>query len=188
MDALVAALQGGLGFFYYILVYGIGILAMTLTIVAYQFRRRVTILLCSCAGQIFWILYFFLQGDLASATACALSAVMLAIFSRKEKWRWVTSPVTIAFFLVLMTATSLASFRGWQDIFPVLAGVFGVLASSRATEKRLRQLSIPWCLFWLCNSIVKFYPVALITDFCSTLSAAIALWRYRETKNKKGEK
>ena len=182
MDGIVSALQGALGFFYYILVYGIGIVAMTLSVSAYQFRRRVAIILCACAGQLCWIAYFFLQGDLTSAIACALSAVMLAIFSRKDKWPWATSPAMVAFFLVVMGGFSLASFRTWQDIFPVLAGVFAVLANSRATEKRLRQLAIPWCFFWLCNSIVKLYPVAMITDFFCTASAAISLWRYRNVQ------
>lgn len=181
MDGIVSALQGALGFFYYILVYGVGIVAMTLSIAAYQLRRRVSIILCACAGQLCWVAYFFLQGDLASAIACALSAVMLAVFSRKEQWKWATAPATVVFFLIVMTGFSLSSFRSWQDIFPVIAGVFAVLANCQASEKRLRQLAIPWCFFWLCNSIVKFYPIALITDFCGTLSAAIALFRYRET-------
>ena len=182
MDAIVAALQNGLGFFYYILVYGVGIVAMTLSVSSYQLRRRVAILLCACAGQLCWIAYFFLQGDLTSATACALSAVMLAVFSKKEQWKWATAPVTVAFFLVVMTGFSLASFRSWQDIFPVLAGVFAVVANSRATETRLRQFAIPWCFFWLCNSVVKLYPIAMVTDFFCTLSAALSLWRYREGK------
>ena len=184
MDAIASTLQNSLGFFYYILVYGIGIVAMTLSVSSYQLRRRVAIILCGCAGQLCWIAYFFLQGDLTSAIACALTAVMLAIFSRKEQWKWATAPATILFFLVVMSGFSLLSFRDWRDAFPLLAGVFAVLANSRATEKRLRQLAIPWCFFWLCNSAVKLYPIALITDFACTLSAAISLYRYREARAK----
>ena len=172
-----------LGIFYYILVYGIGILAMTFSVLAFQFKTKVTIILSNFLGQSCWVAYFLLQADFTSAIACALSAIMLGVFSRSGKWKWVMSPVTIAFFIVLISGFSLLSFKGWTDIFPLLAGVFAVIANSRSTEKRLRQFSVLWCLFWLMNSILKMYPVALVNDFFCTASTVIALIRYREKAN-----
>ena len=183
MDGIVSALQSGLGFFYYILVYGIGLLAMSLSVFSYQLRRRESIILCACVGQLAWIAHFFLQGDLASAIACALSAVMLAIFSKKDTWKWACAPATVVFFIVVLSGFSLLSFADWRDIFPLLAGVFAVLSNCQSSEKRLRRLGILWCLFWFCNSLTKGYPIALVTDFCSTLSAVISLYRYREKGN-----
>ena len=180
LTAFADALAGTLGFGYYLLVYGIGIVAMTLSVIAFQFRHRVTIILCNCFGQISWVLYFLLQADLTSAVACGLSAVMLGVFAKKEQWPWATGRISIAFFLVVMSGFSLLSFRVWSDIFPLLAGVFAVLANSRSSEKRLRQLAVLWCVFWLCNSIFKMYPVALINDLFCTASTVIALIRYRD--------
>ena len=168
-----------LGIFYYILVYGVGAIAMSLSISAYQFKHRITIILFNCFGQSCWVLHFLLQGDLTSAIACALSAVMLAIFSRKDKWKWSTSPVSIAIFIIIISGFSLISFKGWKDVFPLLAGVFAVLANSRSSEKHLRQLALFWCLFWLMNSIMKFYPIALANDLLCTISTIVALIRYR---------
>ena len=178
VDGLVNAL--GLG--YYILVYGVGLVAMALSIMAFQFKHRVTIILCSAVGQTCWVAYFLLQGDVTSAVACALSALMLAVFSKKDKWKWSTSPYSIAAFLVVLSGFSLLSFKGWTDIFPLLAGVFAVIANSRASEKRLRQFSVFWCLFWLLNSAFKMYPVALANDLLCTVSTIVALIRYREKK------
>jgi hypothetical protein len=169
-----------LGFVYYILVYGVGVIAMTLSVIAFQFKRRVTIILCNFLGQTTWILYFLLQGDLTSAIACALSAIMLAVFSKKDKWKWATGKISMAVFIVLLCGFSLLSFKVWSDIFPLLAGVFAVLANSRSTEKRLRQLSVFWCLFWLLNSTFKFYPVAFVNDLFCTVSTVVALIRYRD--------
>ena len=189
MTALVEALANTMGFGYYLLVYGIGVLAMTLSVIAFQFRRRVTIILCNCLGQISWVLYFLLQTDVTSAVACGLSAVMLGVFSKKDQWKWATGKISIALFLVLMSGFSLLSFRTWSDIFPLLAGVFAVIANSRSTEKRLRQFAVLWCVFWLCNSAFKMYPVALINDLFCTASTVIALIRYRDRgKERKGEK
>ena len=184
VDGFAAAL----GIWYYILVYGVGAVAMALSISAFQFKHRVTIILSNFFGQSCWVVYFLLQGDVTSAIACALSAIMLAVFAKKDKWSWATSPAVIGGFIALICGFSLVSFAGWSDIFPLLAGVFAVLANSRSSEKRLRQLGLLWCLFWLLNSTFKMYPVAFANDLLCTISTIVALIRYREKKGKKNEK
>lgn len=184
MDGMVSALQNGLGFFYYILVYGIGALAMFFSISAYQFRRRVTILLFILFGQLSWVAYFFLQGDLTSAIACGLTALILAVFTKKDKWPWATKPLTVAAFALIVALFSLLSYRTWTDIFPLLAGVFTVLSGSRENEKNLRILALFYCVLWTCNSIAKFYPVALANDLFCTVSTIVALVRFRQKKEK----
>ena len=178
VDGIVAAL----GKSYSIFVYGTGIIAMLLSIVAFQFKHRATIILSNFLGQTCWVVHFLLQGDLTSAIACALSAIMLAVFSQKERRKWVASPLCIVFFVVLISGFSLLSFKVWSDIFPLLAGGFAVIANSRSDEKRLRQISFFWCLFWLLNSIFKMYPVAFANDLLCTVSTVVALIRYREKK------
>lgn len=179
LSVLVDRLISSMGIGYYILVYGIGVLAMTFSVIAFQFKKRATIILSNFSGQTCWVVYFLLQNDLMSAIACGLSAVMLAIFSKKEQWKWATGPVCVVFFILLFLGFSLFSFQVWSDIFPLLAGVFAVIANSRATEKRLRQFSVFWCLFWLLNSAFKAYPVAFVNDFLCTGSTIVALIRYR---------
>ena len=167
-----------------LIVAALGVLAMALSIIAFQFKHRVTIILSNFLGQTCWVLYFLLQNDVTSAVACALSAVMLADFAQKDKWKWAVSPFTIGLFIVLMSGFSLLSFATWSDIFPLLAGVFAVIANSRSSEKRLRQFSLVWCLLWLLNSAFKMYAVAFANDFLCTVSTIVALIRYREKKNK----
>jgi hypothetical protein len=88
-------------------------------------------------------------------------------------------------FIALLSGFSLLSFKVWSDIFPLLAGVFAVIANSRTTEKRLRQFSIFWCVFWLLNSSFKMYPVALVNDLFCTISNIVSLIRYRDKSKKK---
>lgn len=168
-----------LGIIYYILVYGVGILAMIFSVIAFQFKYRITIILTNFLGQTCWVVYFLLQGDLMSAIICGLSAVMLALFSKKDKWTWTTSPISIALFIALFSAISLFSFHVWSDIFPLLAGIFTVIANSRTKERRLRQFSVLWCLSWLLNSAFKMYPVAFVNDLLCTVSTVVSLIRYK---------
>ena len=181
----VEGLVNALGTGYYILVYAIGVIAMALSVIAFQFKRRATIIIGNFLGQSSWVVYFLLQGDTASAIVCALSAVMLAIFSKKDEWRFATSPAVIVLFMLLFSAFSILTFSTWSDLFPLSAGIFAVIANSRASERRIRQFSVFWCLSWLLNSIFKFYPVAFLNDLFCTVSTVVALFRYREKKGKK---
>lgn len=183
LSFFVTNLMQSMGIGYYILVYGIGVLAMGLSVIAFQFKKRVTIILSNFFGQSCWVAYFLLQADLMSAIACGLSAVMLALFSKKEKWPWATGIVSITLFILIFSGFSLLSFQTWSDVFPLLAGVFAVIANSRATEKRLRQFAVLWCFFWLLNSAFKMYPVAFLNDLLCTISAIVSLIRYRDQKS-----
>lgn len=180
MEQFAAALHENLGAFYYILVYGVGLIAMILSISAFQLKHKVAIILCNFLAQSSWVIYFLLQGDLMSAISCGLSATMLAVFSRQEKWGWVKHPLCIAFFISLFAVFSVCSFSVWSDVFPLMAGIFAVIANSRSTEKRLRQFSILWCGSWMMNSICKMYPVALANDLFCMISTIVALIRYRD--------
>lgn len=182
MDLIVQSLMESLGVFYYILVYGVGILAMVLSMIAFQFKHRVTIILCTLFGQSCWVLYFLLQGDVTSAISCGLTAAMLFVFSKSEQWKWATHPISLIFFFALLSGSSLLSFKNWTDIFPILGGGFNVIANSRKSEKRLRQFAALSCVSWLSNSILKMYPVALISDALCTVSTIVGLIRYREKK------
>ena len=178
----VEEFAGALGVGYYVLVYGVGIIAMTLSVIAFQFKRRVTIIISNFLGQTCWVAYFLLQGDLTSAIACALSAIMLAVFAKQDKWSWVKSPICVATFIVVLSGFSIVTFRVWSDVFPLLAGVFAVIANSRTNETKLRWYSILWCGFWLLNSAFKLYPVAFANDLFCTISTIVGLIRYREKK------
>ena len=143
------------------------------------------IVLCSCLGQTSWVIYFLLQADLVSAIACGISAIILAVFTKQGEWRWVKSYFFILTCILLISGFSIWSFAVWSDIFPLLAGVFAVIANSRSDEKHLRQFSLLWCGCWLLNSIFKMYPVALANDLFCTISTVVALIRYRKRDGSK---
>lgn len=164
-------------------IYAVGILAMLLSVIAYQFKYRVTIIVVNFSGQACWVLYFLLQRDFTSAVSCAITVAVMVAYSMKDKWRWVSNKLCHITFTVLVVGFSVLTFATWIDVFPLLAGVFAVIANSRTSEKRLRQFSFIWCALWLVNSILKMYPVALVNDVLCTGSTLVSLIRYRERDN-----
>ena len=170
------------------LIYAVGVLAMVLSVIAYQFKYRVTIIVVNFSGQSCWVLYFLLQSDYASAISCALTVIVMVIYSMKDKWVWAMKKSCILSLIAVVVGFSLFTFASWKDIFPLLAGVFAVLASSRPDEKSLRQFSAIWCALWLVNSILKAYPVAFVNDMLCTGSTIVSLIRYREKGSSEVEK
>ena len=153
---------------------------MVLSVIAYQFKYRFTIIVVNFSGQSCWVVYFLLQSDFASALSCALTVIVMVIYSMKDKWTWAMSRVCIVSLAAVIVGFSLFTFASWKDIFPLLAGVFAVIASSRPDEKSLRQFSAIWCALWLVNSILKAYPVAFVNDMLCTTSTIVSLIRYRD--------
>lgn len=183
MIGALSSFSGGVGLT--VLIYAVGILAMVLSVMAYQFKYRVTIIVVNFSGQACWVLYFLLQSDFTSAISCALTVTVMAVYSMKGRWKWVSNRLVAVAFTASVVGFSVWTFAGWRDIFPLLAGVFAVIANSRSDEKSLRQFSAIWCALWLANSIVKVYPVALVNDVLCTGSTIVSLIRYRD---KEGER
>ena len=178
VDALIETL----GKFYYVLVYGIGIIAVCLSVSAYQFKHRTSIVVCSSLGQTCWVIYFVLQGDLVSAVVCGFSAIILALLSKKDRWKWTAHPAMLALYISVFVVFSLLTFRVWNDIFPLIAGIFMVIANSRSSEKKLRKFALIYCICCLLNSITKLYAVALVCDVFSLVSNIVSMIRYRDKK------
>ena len=175
----VDALAESLGSVYSVLVYGIGILAVLLSVSAYQFKHRTSIIVCASLGQVCWVVYFVLQGDLVSAIVCGFSAIVLALLSKKDQWKWAAHPIALALYIGFFVVFSLLSFRVWNDIFPLIAGVFLVIANSQSSEKKLRRFALIYGMSWLLNSVTKMYLVALICDVFSVVSNIVSMIRYR---------
>ena len=76
MQFSVEGLSSALGFGYHVLVWGIGILAMVLSVISFQFKRGITIVFCNFLWQSSWVAYFLLQGDLVNDLLCTVSTVV----------------------------------------------------------------------------------------------------------------
>ena len=130
------------------------------------------------AANFLWVLYFLFYGDLASTLTCAISVIRLLIFLQKDKHKWADSVFWLIFFIVLQAVVSVFTFTGWQDIAALIAGFVGIVAYYVTNARAYRILSVIFMLLWICNGIIKFYPIALISDTFSTISATIAIIRF----------
>ena len=76
---------------------------------------------------------------------------------------------------VLVTVFTVSS---WVDIFCTTAGFLGIFAYFFQSAKTYRFLSFLHMSIWVANSIANFYIVALLSDSFSTVSCAVAIYRF----------
>ena len=65
-----------------------------------------------------------------------------------------------------------------------MAGITGVMAYYCVNMRKYRILSFCYATFWLLNSIMKIYLLALISDLASVISVSIGIYRYDIRKQK----
>ena len=187
---LVSVLSGFFGpVLYLIVLNGFGVLAIGCKVCEYQVKKRDVMLIIATIANVLWVLYFVFYGDLASALTCFIGVVRLLVFMQKGKHKWAESSIWLVLFLILQVAVAIFTYKVWKDLISLTAGFVGIFAYFVASPKKYRYLSFVYMSLWVVNGIIKFYPVALISDTMSLISVTVAIVRFSimEKRQKKQE-
>ena len=187
-ENMVKTLSNSLGVWYLIILNGFGVIAILCKIFEYQVVKRDTMFVFSTIANVCWVLYFAMYGNFASTLTCTINVIKLLIFMQRGKHKWAESVWWLIGFLVLQVLVTVFTVRAWYDVFSVTAGFLGILAYFVVNQKKYRALSFVHMAVWVANSIVNFYPIALISDSVSTVSCGIAIWRYDLSKKSRLDK
>ena len=178
-NGTVQALSAFFGFaLYLIILNGFGVLAIACKVTEYQVKNRLTMLTVATLANFLWVLYFVFYGDWASALTCVIATIRLLIFLQKGKKKWADSNFWLILFLALQVIVSFISFTSFKDVFALTAGFVGIIAYYVIDARKYRILSLIFMLLWIVNGILKFYPVALVSDSFSVISVTVAIFRY----------
>lgn len=183
-EDLVNSLTNTLGIWYLIILNAFGVIAMCCKITEYQLKNKKNSILLATCSVFCWTLYFVFQGDFLGAGMNAIGIIMMLIFSQKGKYKWADSKAWLYIFIILQVSYSVLTFKSWKDIFVLIAGPLNVIAYYTLDGKIYRRLACIVMFCWTLNSLLKFYPVALLNDSFATISAFIAIMRYDVLKNK----
>ncbi len=185
---LVDTLNSVLGVWYLIILNGFGVIAIICKILEYQVVKRDTMFILSTVANVCWVLYFAMYGNFASTLTCIINVIKLLVFMQRGKHAWADSVLWLIGFLILQVLVTVFTVRAWYDVFSVTAGFLGILAYFVVNQRKYRALSFIHMATWVANSIVNFYPIALISDSVSTVSCGIAIWRYDISKKSRLDK
>ena len=187
-DNLVSILGNSLGIWYLIILNAFGVIAIGCKVCEYQSKKRSFAFMLANLSQMLWTAYFIFSGDFVSAISCVITFSAVMLFKQRDRHKWAKSVWWLVLFLAIQGTLSFFTYKSWKDIFVILAGVTGVMAYFCVDMRKYRILSFFYASFWLLNSIMKIYLLALISDLASVVSVSIGIFRYDILKSKSKEK
>ena len=188
-EKMVSALNSSLGIWYMVIVNAIGVIAIICKILEYQVSTRGKMFTCATIANICWVLYFALYGNFPGALTCTVNVIKMFIFMQRGKHKWADSILWLIVFLIAQAMVAIFTMRYWYDVFSITAGFLGIFAYFVTDQKRYRLLSFFHMALWVANSIangiafgIAFYLIAILSDSFSTVSCAVAIYRYDLSK------
>ncbi|MBE5757011.1 MAG: YgjV family protein [Clostridiales bacterium] len=174
-----------MGIWYDILYNAFGVIAITLMVITYQFKKRSNIIKTYIFATVGWTIYFFLRGEFTSCILNLIGVIRSIIFLQREKHEWANSKFWLYFFLVIMVGGTGLTVEKWTDIFPLIASTLSTIAYFVLNVKLLKLLNMGNSSFWLTNNLINGTYVAAVSDSLSIISIIISFIRYKieEKKN-----
>ena len=187
-ETIVTSLNNSFGRIgYLIFVNAFGVIAMIIKIIETQSKKRSRIIVFAMSCSCCWTVYFLLNGDFTSSIISLIGIVQALIFMQRGKHKWANNIAWLIVFLVAQALICVFTWKGPVSLLSVIAGMIGTVAYYVMSERVYRFLTLALFLFWVANSVVNFYPMALINDVFGTISITIAIVRY-EIAGKKARK
>ena len=177
---IVNFFTSNLGGWYLVLVNFFGVLAMTIKVSEYQFKKRRARILIFSLASLCWATYFFVQGQTVGALANIIGLIQGLVFMQRDKHNWAKSPLWLVLFLALHITSCTIGLQFWHDLFPFVGSVIGAISYYVIDEKKYRYLVLFSMCCWVCNSAFKMpsTTLALINDSTCIISSIIGLVRF----------
>lgn len=165
----------------------VGITAVTIYLLGYQQKIRKRIILFNATSRVLYILQYILLGAFEGAVLDTAGIISSVLAGKKDlpiiKKHFKLFVIGVNLMIVLLGLTT------YKNIYSLLP-IGGVLLHTSAfwitDEKRIRQVSLLGCPFWLVYDIISGAYGSAIGDALSIFSLLIAMVRYdilpKETK------
>ncbi len=162
-----------------VLIRSVGIIALVLCIIPFQFKRHKNIVLCKMASEILFAVQYFLIGPEAYTGAWLdlLSGGRNFLFYKLVEKKKSTLPVILVF-SALMIGLGVYSWSGWLSLLPILAKVITTVSYGMKNERLLRFITLPSCVLWVIYNITVGGWEAMIGDTLSLVSILIAIYKF----------
>jgi len=156
----------------------VGLLALLLDVGSLQLKQRKHILGTQILASLTWVTHFLLLGAVAGASMNAVGVVRsLTYYKSRGDNRSVWVMWAIIALSCLVTA---AVWQGPVNLLPMFAMIIAAIAFWQRGEQTIRLLLLLCVPLWLTYNIIFHSYAGIVSDLIATISAVIALYRYRK--------
>ena len=164
----------------------VGITAVTIYLLGYQQKTRKRIILFNATSRVLYILQYILLSAFEGAVLDTAGIISSVLAGKKDlpiiKKHFKLFVIGVNLMIVLLGLTT------YKNIYSLLP-IGGVLLHTSAfwitDEKRIRQVSLLGCPFWLIYDLISGAYGSAIGDALSIFSLLIAMFRYDFKRNVK---
>lgn len=187
-NAIVNSLSK-LGIWYHVIYNLIGAIGLIVKIIGLQLRRRTSRIVFNAIQCLCWSTYFILVGNATAGITAPIGILQCVIFYQRGKYKWADSLFWVFFFVSIqlgLAVWNMSDGISIHDIFPIIAGPFGLISYFVINGKRFRILILITSICWFLNSMVgTFFAtgasntwMAFACDVLSVSSCIIAILRF----------
>jgi len=164
----------------------LGIAALILGIIPFQFKKHKHIVLCKMASETTFALQYFCMGPHAYTGAWMdlVSGLRNFLFYKLVAKNRSTTPVILAF-SALLILLGVISWNGPMSLLPLTAKILTTVSYGMKNERLLRLLTLPSCLFWIAYNVSVGAWEAVIADGLGLCSLVIAIVKFDLLTKKK---
>ncbi len=168
-----------LGIWYLVLVNVFGILAIVFKVFESQLKKRSLIVLFAIASTFSWIIYYLLNGNIATALIVFVSIMKYFVFMQREKYEWANSPIWLILFIAIQVILLIFSVgEDWTTLFSAGAGVLNTFAYYVLDVKKYKYILLASQICWVFNGVFNGYVVAYVADIIICIAIIVGILRY----------
>jgi hypothetical protein len=166
----------------------VGLLAIGVFNISYQFKKRIQILLCSTFSRLLFVVQYILLGSW-QGVAMDLVATVVSLVAGKRDHRLMKKYMVFVIILAnaIVVSTGLLLYENIFSIFSILGVVFETSAFWLKNEKQIRIFSLLGAPCWMAFNLGCGSYAGAAGNVITLISIGVALVRYDLRKPKKTE-
>jgi len=159
-----------------------GLLGIASTVVIYQQKSRIGLLVSKLVSDVIWFFQYALIGAWSGAAISIIAIIRELIFINRQK-KWARSPFWLVLFLVLSGISGVVTWKNIYSIFPCIASALAVIGFWIGKPKLSRFLSYPISGCMLTYAISHTAYMAIINELLTIVSSIVGNIRHDFKKN-----
>lgn len=162
----------------------LGILALCVTIICYQFNDQKKILIMQIIASVLFTTNLALRDAMSGALLNIHGICRALVFYQRGRYKWADSPLWAVFFSILAVVCVAVTWKSPLDILPAAGMIFTTVAYYLTDPKWIRILTLPSPPMWFVYHLSTGNIGGVLNEIFVIASILTAMYRYDFRKGK----